>query len=114
MASDTGRWFSVQTHVRIAPGAVLPERGQTYEERVTLWNATDAATAAQRGREEAESYAGEHGYEMVDSIVAYELFDVPDSGAEVWSYVRESSLDPAAYIGRYVTEGDPATDESDL
>jgi len=112
--TDNRKWFAVQSHVRISAGAVLPGRGQTYEERVTIWKAQDAPAAGQLGRHEAESYAHENGYELVDSIVAYELFDVPDVGAEVWSYVRESTLDPTAYVERYVTEGDSTAERSDL
>lgn len=101
------KWFSVQTHFRIQPGAVLPERGQTYEERITIWLASSADEAAQLGEAEADDYASENGYERLDYLVAFELFDDPTAGKEVWSYVRESSLEAGAYLQRYVIEGDP-------
>jgi hypothetical protein len=100
------KWFSVQSFVRIAEAAILPEQGQTYEERLTIWRAVDAEEAASLAETEAEQYAKKNGYERLDYLVAYELFESPSVGSEVWSYMRQSQLDPGSFLRRYVIEGD--------
>lgn len=100
------KWFTVQSFFRIDEGSILPERGQMYEERLTTWRAVNAEEATHRAEAEADQYAKVNGYKRLDYLVAYELFDSPGVGSEVWSYMRESSLDPTSFLQRYVIEGD--------
>jgi len=104
MAAD--RWFATRCFFLIEAGAILPESGQTYEERITLWRAADAGQAMEKAMAEAETYAEENDFERVDYIQSYEC-DEPREGAEAWSLMRESWLVPEGYIGRFVIEGDP-------
>ena len=100
-------WFAVQCVFLIEAGSVVPERGQVYEERITLWQAVNSDEALARAEAEAEAYAGENGYEWIDHLTAYELFDAPTDGKEVWSFMRDSWLAPKDYIGRFIIKGDP-------
>ena len=100
-------WYAVQCVFLVEAGSVVPERGQAYEERITLWQAANSDEALSRGRAEAEAYAGENGYERIDYLTAYELFDPPGDGNEVWSFMRDSWLAPSDYVNRFITKGDP-------
>src|SRR5579862_9225364 len=101
------RWFVAQSLFVIEAGAIVAERGQMYEERITLWQAEDADDALAKARAESRAYANENGYEWVDYTTAYELTGSPSDGAEVWSFMRDSWLTPKQYVERFVTEGDP-------
>ena len=100
-------WFAVQCVFVVEAGSVVPERGQAYEERVTLWQAADADEAMSRARAEAEKYATEAGFELVTYMTAYELYEPPKDGVEVWSLMRDSWLPPKDYVDRFVRRGDP-------
>ena len=77
-----------------------------YEERITLWRADSVDQAIAAAELEAESYAGEDS-EYLGVCQAYELFDqVAASGVEVFSLLRESDLDPDAYVDGFFETGD--------
>jgi hypothetical protein len=103
----TQKWFAVQCFFVIEAGAVIPERGQTYEERITLWQAENADEAAAKASRAADSYAADNGFQRVDYVTSYEMFDAPAEGSEVWSLIRDSWLPPKEYIERFVIAGDP-------
>lgn len=100
-------WFAVECVFLIEAGSVVPERGQVYEERITLWHAANSDEALARAGVEAETFAKENGYEWIDHLTAYELFDPPTDGSEVWSFMRDSWLTPKDYINRFIIKGDP-------
>jgi hypothetical protein len=78
-------WFAVQCVFLIEAGSAVPERGQVYEERITVWRASNSDEVLARAEVEAATYVDENGYERVDHLTAYELFDAPTVGTEVWS-----------------------------
>jgi hypothetical protein len=100
------RWFATQCFFLIEAGAIFADRGQAYEERITLWRAPNADQAMAKAVEEADAYADENGFERVDYVQSYEC-DEPREGAEVWSLMRDSWLVDKDYIDRFVREGDP-------
>ncbi len=109
-------WFSVRH---------LLHNGPSYEERITIWDADDFEAALEWARDEAQDYAKANLYEgvLLPFFQVFRLFEDPvyragDSptdlggeafsaahGAEVFSLVRESDLDPAAYIESYYDTG---------
>jgi Domain of unknown function (DUF4288) len=105
------KWFAVRCFFLIEAGSVasvLSERGQMYEERITIWQAESSEEAFEKAFAEADRYAAEaSGTELIDYATSYELYDPPADGAEVWSLMRDSWLPPKEYIERYVIEGDP-------
>jgi hypothetical protein len=85
-----------------------------YEERITLWRASGSDEAMEKALAEAESYAEQNkGFERVDYIDMYELYDEPGEGAEVWSTMRDSWLAPSDYLKLFVTRGDPHAPRAD-
>jgi hypothetical protein len=102
------KWFAARCFFLVEAGAILPERGQLYEERITLWHTQSAEQAIEKARGEAEAYAAANqGFEYVDYIDTYELLGEPAEGGEVWSFMRDSWLAPAEYVGHFVIKGDP-------
>jgi hypothetical protein len=108
----TAGWFGVRCWFLFEAGALDTERGQLYEERVTIWPAVSASEARERAVAEAESYAVEVGATRIDYVETYRMSDQPRAGGEVWSAMRDSWLAPDEYLTRFVTEGvTPGLDE---
>ena len=82
--------------------------GNTYEERITLWRALSAEKAIERAEVEAAQYAAA-SEDTPDTFLgfsqSYRLFDVPADGAEIFSLMRDSDLDPDAYLSRFFDDG---------
>ena len=96
---DQPNWFAVRVVLRHLDPPV-------YEERITLWQATDFEEADRLATAESHEYAAALG--SVESLVfsqAYQLFDSPGPGREVFSLMRESSLGPEAYLSTFFDTG---------
>lgn len=89
------------------------ERG-SYEERLTLWQASDFDAAVAMAEEEAESYAEETGMDFLGFAQAYVLAEPPGQGAEVFSLFRDSDLDPDEYLDTFFDTGDEREASLDL
>jgi hypothetical protein len=79
-----------------------PRAGQNekylYEERITLWEAESLDAAIEMAEQEAKSYAS-GADEFLNFSQAFALSEsIAAHGAEVFSLLRESSLEPEAYI----------------
>lgn len=53
---QTGDWFGVRCWFLFESGALDSERGQVYEERVTIWRAATLDDARERATAEADAY----------------------------------------------------------
>lgn len=78
---------------------------QVYEERVTLWRTADVDAAIRRAEAEAEEYATILEAEYIGLAQAYLLADAVGDGAEVFSLMRTSDLDPDEYIDQFFDTG---------
>ncbi|HET6509895.1 MAG TPA: hypothetical protein VFG42_24090 [Baekduia sp.] len=101
MPTDDG-WFAVRCVFRSERHDA--ERS-VYEERITLWQAADLDAAIAVAAEEAQAYAEDTESEYAGLAQAYELFDEPGSGAEIFSLMRDSTLDADAYLDRFFDTG---------
>ena len=103
MASE---WYAVRCVFRTAwiDAPDGPPEDTLYEERITLWQATSAEEAIGLAEQEAEDYAGEED-EYLQLAQAYKLFDEPGSGAEVFSLMRSSPLEPDQYLDAFFDTG---------
>jgi hypothetical protein len=77
----------------------------TYEERVTIWRAATLNHAVELAESEAKEYALSHGFEYIGLAQGFSLFEGPESGAEVFSLLRDSELAPGDYIDRFFDTG---------
>lgn len=70
-----------------------------YEERITLWQASDIDEAIILAESEAQIYAAGLDAEYLQYCQAYAMFDeIAASGVEVFSLLRESDLEPKQYL----------------
>ncbi|HEY3562412.1 MAG TPA: hypothetical protein VGL05_33330 [Kribbella sp.] len=107
MSSDNDKcWFAVRCV--FAKGWPPHRPTPVYEERITLWLAASAEEAIERAEAEALEYAGSIE-ESPDSYLgiaqSYRLFDAPADGAEVFSLMRSSALEPDEYLDTFFDTG---------
>ncbi|NNG38372.1 hypothetical protein HJ588_03660 [Flexivirga sp. ID2601S] len=107
---DPARWFAVRTVIRMSQTgppttAPLGPGGSDFEERITLWQAADAATAIARAEADAVGYARIVDGEYVGFSQSYELADAAGDGAEVFSLIRRSELSTDGYLDRHFDTG---------
>ncbi|ROP44674.1 hypothetical protein [Pseudokineococcus lusitanus] len=82
-----------------------------YEERVTLWRTSSMDEAVERAEAEAHEYAAilstppADPTEYVGLAQAYLLSDTPGDGAEVFSLIRGSDLEPEDYLDTFFDTG---------
>lgn len=104
-------WFAVRCVFRKGwpPPADYAYAGNGYEERITLWRAANMDEAIEKAEREALSYAGaidDAPDEYLGLAQGYALFDSPDhDGAEVFSLIRDSVLEPNAYLDTFFDTG---------
>jgi len=96
---DESGWFAVRVVMRHRSPRV-------YEERITLWQASDFEEAARLAEKESQEYAaGLGGVEPLTLSQIYQLSDPPGSGKEVFSLMRESPLPPEQYLSTFFDTG---------
>jgi hypothetical protein len=107
----TSGWFAVRCVFRSGWPEPSPDDppGHDYEERITLWRASSAEEAIAKAEAEAQDYAStieEAPSEFLGLSQSYELFDNPEDGAEVFSLIRRSVLNPEDYLTAFFDTGD--------
>jgi hypothetical protein len=101
MSAEQDEWYSVRcvfqwTHAKGAP----------FEERITLWLAGSLDTAIELSESEAREYAENTGMTYLGFAQAYASGETEiESGTEVFSLLRDSSLPPKEYLDRYFDTG---------
>lgn len=101
IAIESSGWVAVRCIFR----STAADGAQVYEERITIWHEADSDVAIEAAEREAEAYAFDTGSEFVGLAQAYVLADQPGHGAEVFSLMRHSDLDPDAYVDRFFDTG---------
>jgi hypothetical protein len=82
------------------------QNGEAFEERITLWRAESFEDAIELAECESAAYAETlHEARVLDFAQAYHLFDDPAHGAEVFSLIRDSTLDADSYLASYFETG---------
>jgi hypothetical protein len=94
-------WFSVRCLFRLDA-----EAPATYEERLTLWLASSPEEAVTWAEAEAGEYAADVAGDYLGLAQVYTLADEPGHGAELFSLLRDSRLQPAAYLDAFFDTGD--------
>ncbi len=99
-------WYSVRC---VFGSEADVEDETTYEERITLWQAASAEEAIERAEEEALAYAAsieEVPVTFLGLAQCFHLFDDPRDGAEIFSLMRDSELEPDDYLDTYFDSGE--------
>jgi hypothetical protein len=105
-SSPPTNWYAVRCVIAVKwpPEAA----GKTYEERITLWQAETVEEAIERAEAEARECATaieEAPSTYLGLAQSFRLFDSPADGAEVFSLMRMSDLQPSAYLEQYFDSG---------
>ncbi|MFE6050445.1 hypothetical protein ACFQ6N_06810 [Kitasatospora sp. NPDC056446] len=79
--------------------------GRTYEERITLWQASSADEAIALAEAEAGTYAADNRLGHLGFAQSFRLDGPPGQGAEVFSLLRDSPLEPDAYLDAFFDTG---------
>ncbi len=91
-------WFAVRQIIRTGPH---------YEERITLWDVQSHDDAVERATAEVSEYASTpEDSEVLEFVQTFHLFEPPESGREVFSLIRRSTLEPSDYLDRFFSTGD--------
>ena len=103
-------WFAVRCLFRCGwPPADTADDSNRYEERITLWRASNIDEAVAKAEDEAYAYAAtidEAPSQYLGLAQAYALFDAPhQDGAEVFSLIRDSHLDANTYLDAFFDTG---------
>jgi hypothetical protein len=94
-------WFGVRCVFWVGADG----REALYEERVTVWRACDAAEAIRLAEADARDYASDIDANYLGLAQAYTMADDLVAGAEVFSLMRTSRLNPAGYLHGYFDTG---------
>jgi hypothetical protein len=89
-------WFAVR-HVI--------ENDGSFEERITLWQASSEDDAISRAEAEAGEYAASAGWKALNLFQCYRLPEAPTDGREVFSLIRRSDLGAEAYFDSFFDSG---------
>jgi hypothetical protein len=100
---NTG-WFGVRCIFEVNPQEADASELRTYEERLTLWQAEGFDAAIELAEADAREYAASIDAAYL-GLAQCSKADVPAQGAEVYSLMRESNLDPTSYVDRYFDTG---------
>jgi hypothetical protein len=90
-------WYSVRCVIRFPP--------DSYEERITLWEAGSSEAAIDSAELDVADYVDALDGEYVGLAQAFLLPDVPSDGTEVFSLMRESNLPPKDYVDKFFDTG---------
>lgn len=97
--------YSVKCHFEW-PAGEAKTHAHLYEERITLWRAETMDEAIESAEREAVEYARENGFTFIDLSQAFWMFsDLEGDGVELFSLLRESDLDPSAYLDAFHATG---------
>ncbi|TDD57412.1 hypothetical protein E1263_23870 [Kribbella antibiotica] len=99
-------WYAVRCV--FATGWPLDRAMPVYEERITLWRASSAEEAIERAEAEALVYAcsvEESPDTYLGIAQSYRLVEGPGDGAEVFSLMRNSTLEPDKYLDTFFDTG---------
>ena len=92
-------WFGVRT-------VFFLSWADAYEERVTVHRAQSFEEAIAAAEHEYREYAATLNMEWTGMSQAFEMADNLEDGAEVFSLIRRSSLDPDTYVDHFFSTGE--------
>jgi hypothetical protein len=101
-----GDWFAVRcVFGQVGADDAQAGRDWTYEERITLWEASGPEEASSYAEDEARRHADFVDAVYLGSARVYALNGPPGSGSEIYALLRGSELGPDDYVRRFVDTG---------
>jgi hypothetical protein len=99
--SDQQPWYSVRCVFQLP----TDDDGYAYEERITIWKATDFDEAIALAETEAAEYVTGMDMTYIGLAQSFHLFGEPSVGQETFSLIRESDLPPDEYLDTFFDTG---------
>lgn len=85
---------------------VYDKQNKLYEERINIVHSSDETDTLNKAEKLTEEYCNNIGLVNTGYSESFELTDNPaKDGAEVYSIMRESLLDPKEYVSKYIRTG---------
>jgi hypothetical protein len=97
------RWYSVRcVFINRSPGRAH----YIYEERITVWHAPSPEVAIAKAEEEAAEYVEIFDNDAyIGMAQSFWMFDELSDGAEVFSLMCDSTLEPDDYLKTFFSTG---------
>lgn len=105
MTESLANWFGVRCVFELDPVVGADTEPRVFEERVTIWQASDFDSAIELAETEAVDYATILDAKYVGLAQAYKIEGTPAQGTEVFSLVRRSELTPREYLNAFFDTG---------
>ena len=97
---ETSGWFGVRCVFKIGGHEEV-----VYEERVTVWRAESPEEAIELAEADAAEYVDGLDAEYLGLAQVYTMADELVAGAEVFSLMRTSALEPTEYLSTHFDTG---------
>jgi hypothetical protein len=105
MSESLANWFGVRCVFELDPAGGADTEPRVFEERVTIWQASDFDSAIELAEAEAVDYATILDAKYVGLAQAYRIEGTPSQGTEVFSLIRRSELGPREYVSAFFDTG---------
>jgi hypothetical protein len=105
MTESLANWFGVRCVFELDAAVGTDTEPRAFEERITIWQASDFDSAIELAEAEAVDYATILDAKYLGLAQAYEIEGTPTQGAEVFSLIRRNELAPRAYLSAFFDTG---------
>jgi hypothetical protein len=105
MTESLAKWFGVRCVFELDPAVGAGTEPNVFEERVTIWQASDFDLAIELAEAEAADYARILDAKYLGLAHAYRIESSPTQGTEVFSLIRRSELAPREYVNAFFDTG---------
>jgi hypothetical protein len=105
MTESLANWFGVRCVFELDPAVGADTEPRVFEERVTIWQASDLDSAIELAEAESVDYATILDAKYIGLAQAYKIDGTPAQGTEVFSLIRRSDLAPREYLNAFFETG---------
>jgi hypothetical protein len=105
MTETAAIWFGVRCVFELDRQARADTDPRSFEERVTIWQASGFDVAIELAEAQAVGYANILDAKYLGLAHAYRIEGTPMQGSEVFSLIRQSELAPGEYLTAFFDTG---------
>lgn len=105
MTDPVANWFGVRCVFELNPETRADADPRSFEERVTIWQASGSDVAIELAEAEAVDYATILDARYLGLAQAYKIAGPPIQGWEAFSLIRQSELAPEEYLSEFFDTG---------
>jgi hypothetical protein len=105
MTETPPNWFGVRCVFELDPETQSDTDPRSFEERITIWQASGFDTAIELAEADAVDYATTLDAKYLGFAQAYKIEGPPMQGCEVYSLIRQTELAPEEYLSAFFDTG---------